>query len=421
MASLIETQSAGNASFATPKIAPAVVSPSAPYIANIAAEPPPRFTVDGDAALEQHLATTCERIAAGLRGLLPARRLEAVLLGGGYGRGEGGVCATPDGDRPYNDLEFYVFLRGNRHLNALRYGRALHVFGEILTPQAGVEVEFRIASLRELRRAGPSMFSYDLVCGHRRIVGGEAALRGCAHHGEAGRIPIAEATRLMMNRCTGLLLAQERLARPAFTPADADFVRRNIAKAQLGAGDAVLAALGRYHWSARERGRRVEALAGEGPVAWLPRLRQHHRVGVEFKLHPERCRAARQALARLHAEVSDLCREVWLWIEERRLHYRFASIRDYALGTGHKGHEAGAVRSAAINLKVFGGRALRLGAGLAQHPRERVLSALPLLLWGRDAMSEADVAAAVRRVLHADSGDRAHLLATYRRIWERVN
>src|SRR5439155_19762094 len=65
----------------------------------------PRFTADGSPELEAHLARTCDKIAAGLRGLLPRRKLEAVLLGGGYGRGEGGVLRTPAGDRPYNDLE----------------------------------------------------------------------------------------------------------------------------------------------------------------------------------------------------------------------------------------------------------------------------------------------------------------------------
>mgnify|MGYP006142135189 CR=1 FL=1 len=45
---------------------------------------------------------------------------------------------------------------------------------------------------------------------------------------------------------TGLLFARERLDRPHFTAADADFVGRNLAKARLALGDAVLAvSLGR--------------------------------------------------------------------------------------------------------------------------------------------------------------------------------
>src|SRR5438874_7581427 len=50
----------------------------------------PRFTTDGGRELEQHLARTCEKIAAGIGGLVSSRRLEGLLLAGGYGRGEGG-------------------------------------------------------------------------------------------------------------------------------------------------------------------------------------------------------------------------------------------------------------------------------------------------------------------------------------------
>src|SRR3954452_8083833 len=109
-----------------------------------------RFTIDGSIELETRLGAFCTKITGAVRGLIPRRRLEALVLGGGYGRGEGGVLRTPEGDRPYNDLEFYVFVRGNRHLNERRFGRALHVLGEILTKQAGVDVEFKIASLAEL-------------------------------------------------------------------------------------------------------------------------------------------------------------------------------------------------------------------------------------------------------------------------------
>lgn len=50
-----------------------------------------RFTVDGSDLLEGRLEKFCERIQRDVQALMPARRLEAVLLGGGYGRGEGGV------------------------------------------------------------------------------------------------------------------------------------------------------------------------------------------------------------------------------------------------------------------------------------------------------------------------------------------
>src|SRR3954468_19209797 len=72
-----------------------------------------RFTLDGDPVLEAHLADICRQVRAGIEALVPPGRLEGILLGGGYGRGEGGVQSNGAGDEPYNDLEFYVLLRGS--------------------------------------------------------------------------------------------------------------------------------------------------------------------------------------------------------------------------------------------------------------------------------------------------------------------
>jgi hypothetical protein len=385
---------------------------------NFGATSLPRFTLDGSAALERHLAETCERIAAGLRGLVPANRLLGVVLAGGYGRGEGGVLRTPTGDLPYNDLEFYLFLRGNRHLNEMRYGRALHVLGEILTPQAGLDVEFRIASLPEFEAAGVSMFSYDLICGHRWLIGDDHVLANCSHHRNAEDIPIEEATRLMMNRCTGLLLAAERLAKRDFTPGDADFTARNIAKAQLGAGDAMLTVFAQYHWSVRERHRVLERLARTDSTPWMQDLARHHAAGVEFKLHPTRSTASREQLATLHAEVTAFCQATWLRLEQHRLRRPFASIDEY-VAIPRKWPKSSRVRNALVNLKQFGPRTL-LSQRL-QHPRERVLTALPLLLWQRDALDRPAGLTRLQTILQTDARDFSSLVRAYRAIWERVN
>src|SRR5205807_5132580 len=122
-----------------------------------------RFTVDGSDELETHLERTCRKTLAGVQHLIPERKLEGLLLAGGYGRGEGGVLKTEAGDEPYNDLEFYVFISGNNWLNERRFGEALHGLARELAPEAGVEVEFKIISLAKLRHSPASMFYYDLV------------------------------------------------------------------------------------------------------------------------------------------------------------------------------------------------------------------------------------------------------------------
>jgi hypothetical protein len=380
----------------------------------------PRFTVDGSDELECHLDTTCRKIAAGVSGLVPPRRLEAILLGGGYGRGEGGVLRTDTGDRPYNDLEFYVCVRGNRLVNELRFGHALHVLGEILTPQAGVEVEFKITSLHELEHSDVSMFSYDLIAGHRWLLGNEELLARGAHHRDASQIPLVEATRLLMNRCSGLLFAKERLEQSTFTAGDADFVRRNIAKAELALGDAILVAAGQYHWSVRERARRLAALTLFDAMPWMGEVRKAHAAGVEFKLHPERSTASREHLRALHAPVTALAKTVWLWLEPRRLGAAFASAREYALSELNKFPHTRTARNLLVNARILGTRSLRERRA-HRHPRERVLHAVALLLWEPDALATPELRLRLQRELQTESTTFADVMRAYRAVWTRVN
>jgi len=364
-----------------------------------------RFTIDGSDALERQLTELCETIAQAVKEIIPADRLEGLLLGGGYGRGEGGVLRTPDGDRPYNDLEFYVLVRGPVFLNDRRYRQALHALGERLTPAAGMDVEFKILSLRKLSRSPVSMFYYDLVVGHRLVIGPQDLLDGCGHHQQAEKIPLHEATRLLMNRCSGLLFALERLRQSTFTTDDADFIGRNLAKAQLAFGDVVLTAHGRYHQSCRERLARLQGMTPDESMPWLKAVQRQHAEGVEFKLHPVRCGETKETLLTQHAELSELGRALWLWLEERRLHVRFASTREYAFSLVDKCPETSAWRNRLIHLKNEG-LAAALRPDGRRYPRQRLFHNLALLLWEPAAMQPADFSGRVE---------------AYAQCWHRFN
>ncbi len=382
---------------------------------------PSRFTLNGSDALEAHLARLCEQVRDGVRALVPADKLDAVMLGGGYGRGEGGVLRTPAGDQPYNDLESFVLVRGNAVLAERKFRHPLHELGERLSPDAGLEVEFKVITLDKLRRSGPSMFYYDLVMGHRWLVGEESLLFDCEQHRDAGRIPLHEATRLLMNRCSGLLFALKRLQRKDFSAADADFVGRNLAKAQLAFGDVLLTAHGQYHWSCRERHERLKQVAG-APEAGAPvaDLFRHHAAGVEFKLHPVRSTEGRDSLAKRHAELSALGQQLWLWLESKRLGQAFASPRDYALSALDKCPETSSLRNRLVNGRAFG-LAGALGASGARYPRERLFHALSLLLWEPTALTDAALLARLQAELRTDARDLPGLVVAYQKLWNRFN
>ena len=405
-----------------------MLAPSTPSPLSLALEPDAfpsrrkrrRFTLDGSDALEQHLGRSCASALAGTERIVGPRNLEALLLGGGYGRGEGGVLKTEDGERPYNDLEFYVFVAGNRLRNQRRHGAALHALARTLASSAGVDVEFKITSMAHWRRCAISMFSYDLMLGHHSLGRGPAEFTDCEHHFQAQNIPLAEATRLLMNRFSGLLFAQEKLAARPFTVEASDFVERNLAKAQLALGDAVLAARGQYHWSCLERQERLQRTIFGELLPWRTALLGHHAAGMEFKLHPRRTEAAPAVLqARLNGLIF-LGLRLWLWLEGRRLGVAFQTARDYCISRIDKCPETLRWRNVLVNGYVLFPERFILSR-CWRHPRERVLTALAWLLWEQPSTEDEEAIRQLQFELSSHARTPAGLTSAYRSLWQHFS
>lgn len=372
----------------------------------------PGFTRDGSDALETLIADTCEEIGREVTRIVPAEKFQALLLGGGYGRGEGGVLSTPEGDAPYNDLEFFLLISGHPRLNERRYGAAIHALEHRMTEKLGIEVEFKILSLEKLRSSPTTMFYYDLVCGHRVTAGSPDVLKTCSHHADASRIPLHEATRLMMNRCSSLLFAAERLSRSDFTKEDLDFTARNIAKAQLALGDVILTTLGKYHWSCIERDKLLASI--HEPALPMADLIAFHKDGVAFKLRPCPGSSTREELQALHQAVTKAAWAVWSWQEHKRLGISTASPAEYAHG-GNKCPETLPMKNVLIRLRAFGAKGLRS----FRYPREGLLNSLTILLWAPELVP-ANTAWLSKQLLSPVT-NRHEAIAAYEKLWHRFN
>jgi hypothetical protein len=379
-----------------------------------------RFTLDGNDELEAHLARTCDRVLAGVCSIVPTSKLEGVLLGGGYGRGEGGVLKTDDGDRPYNDMEFYILMRGPSWINERKFRTRLHHLCEELSPEAGLEIEFKIVSLQKLETSPITMHYYDLIAGHRRLWGGKDLLRRCRQHRVPNTLPLSEATRLLMNRSSGLLFSSSLLQKSTFTVEDADFVGRNQAKAQLAFGDVVLTAFGQYHASCRERNRRLRTLTTTEKLPWLETIRRHHNTGVDFKLHPQKTTLSREELLERQHDLVCTALQLWLWLEQRRLRQRFSTAVEYALCPINKCPETNVTRNILVNASTFGAPAI-LKDKAFRYPRERLFNALSLLLWEPSTIRQRDLLHDVQRELVTDATAFDGLISAYQNLWRRFS
>lgn len=307
-----------------------------------------------------------QAIAADVRAAL-GDGLLALVLGGGYARGEGGVVDTPDGERPYNDLDFVVV-----------QPRADRALGERLAPVAarhhailGIDVDFSRPLTVEAIRAWPHYLMWtDLLGGHRVIVGDPRIITDNAPAVLRESPPLIEATRLLLNRGAGLLWS--RRIREGLEPApDADFVRRNMHKAALAMGDAFIMKH-RRHQVAYEGRDALLASLGDSDAAPLLGA---YREALAFRLRPGAPQPAHGTAAELAALAAEWTR-VWLHIEGARRGEPFASVADYAAWGGVREPARSGLRDAPANLL----RNARTGRLSLRYPRERLYRTLPALL-----------------------------------------
>lgn len=216
------------------------------------------FTAVRDARADAALRAALPEIAAAVRACaLPG--FAGLVLGGGYGRGEGGVAP---GRRLYNDLDLFVLLDAPEAAFP-RLAAALAPVAAAFGRRLGLDVDFALRTAARLRHDERRLMVQELLRAHVVLdpAGFDLAAWSGARRHAAADVPAGEAARLLMNRGMGLELARRRL-RANGGRADG-FVLRNVNKAVLGAGDARLVAEGRYAWRLADR----EAALGDAAYA----------------------------------------------------------------------------------------------------------------------------------------------------------
>ncbi len=360
--------------------------------------PAQRFTRYGSYELEQNLQSACERVANEIREIVPLVSLDGLLLAGGFGSGEGGVLATPEGQRAFGEFEFVLLAREGTEPAVQALAVRLEALGERMALWTGAVGTFRITTRQQIADSETSPFLHELARGHRVLIGPESLSASWTRHQEPSAISLQEVTHLLFQRCSGLLCAARRLQRAEFTSEDADAVHRQLSRLELALGDVVLAAHGEYRGSSVERHQRLATFTPAEPVPNLSLIYEMHAWGLSYKLRPTRGVGGRENLQRRLTTLATVARDLWLWLEGRRLGQKFRTAACYADSAINKCPGTSRWESALLSCRLLGLPALFTGK--LAHPRQRLFHALALLLWEPALFNTPRLRAHLARELH---------------------
>jgi len=344
--------------------------------------------------LDQHVARARKQFDC-----KPALPIDALILGGGYGRGEGGVYLAAQEPRLFNDLDYFLFTPEPENPKLLD---AVRTFERVESEALGIDVEVTCLRPNNLVGAEKSMMFHDLVMGHLVLVGPDEYLASWKAQMDPVAIEAIEATRLLWNRGSGLFFARSRLEEPAAR----DFIYRQHMKLALALGDALLCLSGEHSAFCETRKQRFANF--ESPLV-TNEIRALHASGVDFKQRPHEPPADLD-LAAQNARLRELWSQVFLHVEQTRLGISFASLADYAK-TSQRLFPAEAVwRCLALALRD------RLKRGgllkpITDYPRGALMRALALLNQDSPDLEQ------VRKILPIQGVEPAKLSKVYEVWW----
>lgn len=363
-----------------------------------------KYTVYGSPQFDEYIDTVMQQISIRFQASIDTTSVSALILGGGYGRGEGGTLVQPSShdssvlqERLYNDLDLFVISPKIPSYRAKQLNSSLLKLHHELSEEYGIDVDFSdLKPISFLPKAPFTLMWYDLKCAHRTIYGRQNVLKYLPNW-KPENIPVMEALKLMLNRGMGLFFALQYLETGKHID-EFDFINRNIYKAYQAIGEAILISEGRYHWSNLERIERIQVTKLSNYTSHTE-LEQRFLEAMQFKLKPQINPQDQSVLSFRLAEAITIYKEIYysLWAKyilnhpmaEKRKYsgQPFSDYTGYLACLSDINFGDSGFRSIAKNIYLNLRDSKTISSPLAlnlRYPRYRLFYALPWLLFNED-------------------------------------
>lgn len=295
-----------------------------------------KYTVFDNLIVDQQIDEHMNMIVKELKNIL-GRNLYAIILTGGFGRGEGSVLInTRNSIKIINDYDFEIVYRptlgeliSKIHMK-IKYAKALSTLETKLARKINIkQLDFTLRSSNDYKSSSiPRLADYDTKYGHIILYGNNNPASLMPNF-KAADIPPFEGSWLLRNRGIGLLLAYFYLNRDKTPDCQAtDNFYIEINKALLAMGDALFIINKCYHHSYQHRLDTIESLdhLSFNRISELIKL---YKVAAEHKLRPKQDTFNHFEDKELWHLVTDLYIDLFIYYESERQKIEFNSIEHY--------------------------------------------------------------------------------------------
>ena len=170
------------------------------------------------------------------------------------GRGEGGVVLENGIEKPHNNFDLLLVSSGKPNIET-------DTMIKELEDELNFGLDLSIISENKLLSQSPRVIWYDMIKGHKILIGDENYLQKMPSI-SINDIPSWDFRNLMINRGSLLIINDLLLSELEETPKIRKTVIKHNVKAIIGYGDALLYINGKYDWSYVKKLENMKELGG---------------------------------------------------------------------------------------------------------------------------------------------------------------
>lgn len=271
-----------------------------------------KYTLTGSTEFDSLIDKQLELITEEILNLIPQQDIAAILLGGGYGRGEGGVLIEDDKEYLYNDYDLFVILKNISYFKKREYQNKIQLIHQKFTPLFKIDVDVGpLQTVNAISKAPHWMMWYELKNGHKVLWGNKSIERYFPDYSHED-MPIMEAYRLLLNRGVGLILCKQHFETYDEIESQ-EFILRNIRKAQLAMGDAFLIKKRKFHFSYKKRSEIFVELEKDEDLTRLG-IFDYYKTAYEFKERPHKAFLSKEEYLIEYQQTLNIYESLYNWI-----------------------------------------------------------------------------------------------------------
>lgn len=373
-----------------------------------------RYTLTGSEKFDSLIDEQLIQITEGILDLIPQQDIVAILLGGGYGRGEGGVLIENGEEYLYNDYDLFVILKNVSYLKKKAYQKKIQFIHEKFTPLFKIDVDVGpLQTVNAISKAPHWMMWYELKNGHK-VLWGNKLIRNYFPDYPHDEMQIMEAYRLLLNRGVGLLLCKQHFETYDDSESQ-EFILRNIRKAQLAMGDAFLIKKRRFHFSYKKRSEIFNELKQDEDLLELG-IFEDYKTAYEFKEKPHKPNLTKKEYLAEYQQTLNTYETVYNWVFTNEFstklnleHYQKVIDKVFLEETNITEKIKNVCKNVKINYNKVGDKYLFM------HPRYKLFMTLPFFLFNKKEIKCKEILSL------NESYSEDELISFFISLWENNN